>query len=70
MALDLCYVAAGKIDAFTDVRGTMRMTDIAAGKLIIEEAGGIVTDENGESFKVREPIIKQGLRDSIQRTCT
>nr|WP_321498597.1 bifunctional fructose-bisphosphatase/inositol-phosphate phosphatase [uncultured Methanolobus sp.] len=59
VALDLCYVAAGKIDAFTDVRGTMRMTDIAAGKLIIEEAGGIVTDENGESLKLENQLLSR-----------
>jgi myo-inositol-1(or 4)-monophosphatase len=57
VALELCYVAAGKMDAFADVRGTMRMTDIAAGKLIIEEAGGIVTSGCGESLKLEDKVI-------------
>jgi myo-inositol-1(or 4)-monophosphatase len=59
VALELCYVAAGKIDAFTDVRGTMRMTDIAAGKLIIEEAGGIVTDGDGDSLKLENQLLSR-----------
>lgn len=59
VALELCYVAAGKIDAFADVRGTMRMTDIAAGKLIIEEAEGIVTDGNGDSLKLENQLLSR-----------
>ena len=47
-ALELCYVASGIFDAFIDMRGMLRVTDIAAGKLIVEEAGGIVTDGKGE----------------------
>jgi len=46
-ALELCYVASKKTDAFIDARGRLRVTDVAAGKLIVEEAGGIVTDDFG-----------------------
>lgn len=46
-ALELCYIAQGIFDAFIDMRGMLRVTDIAAGKLIVEEAGGIITDGNG-----------------------
>lgn len=46
-ALELCYVASGIFDAFIDMRGMLRVTDIAAGKLIVEEAGGRVTDGKG-----------------------
>lgn len=46
-ALELCYVASGVFDAFIDMRGMLRVTDIAAGKLIVEEAGGRVTDGAG-----------------------
>jgi len=47
-ALELCYVANGLTDAFVDVRGKLRTTDVAAGFLILKEAGGIVTTpENG-----------------------
>jgi len=47
-ALELCYVAQGIFDAFIDTRGMLRVTDMAAGKLIVEEAGGKVTGERGK----------------------
>ncbi len=47
-ALELCYVADGKTDAFVDLRGKLRTTDVAAGFLILKEAGGtITTPDNG-----------------------
>ncbi|MGZ7118011.1 MAG: inositol monophosphatase family protein, partial [Methanobacterium sp.] len=49
--IELCYVAHGTYDAFLDIRGNVRIVDIAAAKLIIEESGGIMTDENGEKLK-------------------
>ncbi|MGQ9679716.1 MAG: inositol monophosphatase family protein [Candidatus Bathyarchaeia archaeon] len=39
-ALALCLVASGVVDAHIDVRGTLRATDIAAGLMILKEAGG------------------------------
>jgi len=45
-ALDLCYVAAGRFDGFWE--SGLHAWDIAAGKLIVEEAGGRVTDYRGE----------------------
>jgi myo-inositol-1(or 4)-monophosphatase len=46
-ALELCYVADGSTDAFVDLRGKLRTTDVAAAFLIIKEAGGTVsTPEN------------------------
>jgi len=47
-ALELCYIASGIFDAFIDMRSMLRVTDIAAGKLIVEEAGGRVTDGKGK----------------------
>jgi myo-inositol-1(or 4)-monophosphatase len=49
-ALELCYVGCGRIDGFIDVRGTLRVTDAAAGILICEEAGGQVTDLEGNDL--------------------
>lgn len=46
-ALELCYVACGRLEAFLDLRGTLRITDAAAAILILEEAGGIVTLPEG-----------------------
>jgi len=45
VAIELCYVANGTYDAFLDIRGNMRVMDIAAAKLIIEESHGLVTDD-------------------------
>jgi myo-inositol-1(or 4)-monophosphatase len=46
-ALDLAYVAAGRLDGFFE-KG-LRPWDIAAGALLISEAGGIIADFTGES---------------------
>jgi myo-inositol-1(or 4)-monophosphatase len=45
-ALDLCYVAAGRYDGFYEFN--LNIWDIAAGALIVEEAGGIVDDVTGK----------------------
>jgi myo-inositol-1(or 4)-monophosphatase len=47
-ALDLCYVAAGRMDGFWD-RG-LKPWDTAAGALVVAEAGGRVTAMDGGSF--------------------
>jgi myo-inositol-1(or 4)-monophosphatase len=45
-ALDLCYLAAGRVDAYYE-RG-LNPWDWAAGRLIVEEAGGVVADLDGD----------------------
>jgi myo-inositol-1(or 4)-monophosphatase len=50
-ALELCYIGCGRIDGFIDLRGTLRVTDAAAGMLVCAEAGGIVTDLNGNPIR-------------------
>jgi myo-inositol-1(or 4)-monophosphatase len=47
-AYDLCQVAAGGLDAFIDVRDQLTPENFMAAALMIQEAGGIVTDERGE----------------------
>lgn len=44
-AIDLAYVAAGRFDGFWEI--SIYNWDIAAGSLLVEEAGGIVTDSRG-----------------------
>ena len=44
-ALDLCYVAAGRLDAFWETG--LAKWDLAAGALIIREAGGIISGLDG-----------------------
>ena len=59
-ALDLCYVAAGKLDGYYE-RGIWAW-DIAAGSLILEEAGGNVTDYRGGELDLedREIVASNG----------
>jgi len=54
-ALDLCYVACGRFDGFWEL--TLHPWDVAAGKLIIEEAGGCVTNIKGEPCTHYDPAI-------------
>jgi myo-inositol-1(or 4)-monophosphatase len=49
-ALNLCYVAAGRMDAFWST--SLKPWDMAAGVLILREAGGRVTAINGGRFNV------------------
>ena len=44
-ALDFCYIASGRIDGYFE--RILKPWDIAAGSLILEEAGGIITDYFG-----------------------
>jgi myo-inositol-1(or 4)-monophosphatase len=46
-SLDLAYVAAGRLDGFWEFG--LSPWDIAAGTLMIQEAGGFVTDLDGNS---------------------
>jgi myo-inositol-1(or 4)-monophosphatase len=59
-ALDLCYVAAGRLDGYYE-RGIWAW-DIAAGSLILEEAGGKVTDYRGGELDLegREIVASNG----------
>jgi myo-inositol-1(or 4)-monophosphatase len=47
-ALDLCYVAAGRLDAFWEAH--LQPWDSAAGALIVQGAGGQVTNYSGDPF--------------------
>jgi myo-inositol-1(or 4)-monophosphatase len=47
-ALDLCYVAAGRFEAFWEQH--LKPWDVAAGALIVEEAAGRVTGMDGGPF--------------------
>jgi myo-inositol-1(or 4)-monophosphatase len=47
-AIDLCYVAAGRLDGFWEQQ--LKPWDVAAGALIVEEAGGRMTGMDGTPF--------------------
>ena len=67
-ALDLCYVACGRLDGFWEFN--LNPWDTAAGVLIVEEAGGKVTNFSGGAFELhsRETLASNGLiHDALMR---
>lgn len=54
-AIDLCWVAAGRFDGFYEHK--LQAWDSAAGYLIVEEAGGKVTDMEGNPYNPYQPGI-------------
>ena len=57
-AIDLCYVAAGRMDGFWE--SDLKPWDIAAGALIVAEAGGRVTNLDGRRVRIAR---RRGARD-------
>ena len=59
-AIDLCYVAAGRYDGFWELN--LFPWDVAAGFLILEQAGGRVSDFRGRPFDVylKEIVASNG----------
>jgi myo-inositol-1(or 4)-monophosphatase len=60
-ALDLAFIACGRLEAFWEFN--LNPWDTAAGVLLVEEAGGKVTDFAGEPFRLdsRETLASNGL---------
>ncbi|MFO0705794.1 MAG: inositol monophosphatase family protein [Nitrospira sp.] len=60
-ALDLCYVAAGRFDGFWEVK--LNPWDMAAGSVILREAGGAITNFRGEAHSLykKELVASNGL---------
>ena len=54
-ALDLSYIAAGRFDGYWAVG--LSPWDIAAGVILVREAGGFVTEENGRSIRLDSPTV-------------
>ena len=63
-ALDLAYVAAGRIDAYWEAG--LKSWDIAAGVLLVQEAGGMATGLNGESIDLEKGDVLVG-NDAMHR---
>jgi myo-inositol-1(or 4)-monophosphatase len=60
-ALDLCYAALGRVDGFWEM--DLHPWDTAAGWVILEEAGGKVTDFGGGNFSIygKQILASNGL---------
>jgi myo-inositol-1(or 4)-monophosphatase len=54
-SLNLCYVASGRLDGY--FASTAQSWDVAAGVLIVREAGGIVTGLDGSGFCLERPAL-------------
>jgi myo-inositol-1(or 4)-monophosphatase len=57
-ALDLCYVAAGRVDGFWEMG--LKKWDVAAGALIIREAGGRISDFAGTDAYLESGSVVAG----------
>lgn len=55
LSLELCCVASGRIDGHIDVGS--KPWDLAAGVLIVQEAGGRVTNFKGEKYTIQDQYI-------------
>jgi myo-inositol-1(or 4)-monophosphatase len=65
-AIDLCWVAAGRFDGFYE--HNLKAWDSAAGFLIVEEAGGKLTDFSGNHYSPYQPNIlatNGGIHDDL-----
>ena len=60
-ALDLCYVACGRMDAFWEF--SLSPWDVAAGMLLVSEAGGRVTDMRGGTYRMSSDtmVVSNGV---------
>ncbi|MDR4496203.1 MAG: inositol monophosphatase family protein [Nitrospirales bacterium] len=70
-AIDLCYIACGRFDGFWELQ--LNPWDTAAGKVIVEEAGGKVTNYAGEPYSIygqtiiaSNGLIHQEMIDVLQ----
>ncbi len=71
-ALDLAYLAAGRVDGFWEIG--LKAWDIAAGALLITEAGGMVSDFRGEDNHLFNgnvvggvPLVYPFLLEQVQK---
>lgn len=54
-ALDICYVACGRVDGFWEL--ALNSWDVAAGVLIVREAGGTVTGAASAPYRLDDPVL-------------
>jgi myo-inositol-1(or 4)-monophosphatase len=64
-ALNLCYVAVGRFDAFW--AESTKAWDVAAGSLLVEEAGGVVTHVGGGPLSLAKPHPAASANPALHR---
>jgi myo-inositol-1(or 4)-monophosphatase len=62
-ALDMCYVASGRLDAYWEL--SIHLWDIAAAALILQEAGGVVSDIHGRPDFMTPPYALIGSTPGV-----
>ena len=69
-ALDLAHVACGRLDGFWEFK--LKSWDVAAGMLLIQEAGGVITDISGKDLLLNQPnplAAPAALHDQMLSIC-
>ncbi len=72
-ALEMAMFSKGLLDIFIDLRGKIRIQDIAAGYLIVKEAGGLLLNENLEpldsdlSYKTRLSFVASANKKMLEQ---
>ena len=64
-ALDFAFVAAGRYEAFWEYQ--LAPWDVAAGILLVREAGGIVVDHRGTTFRTGGPVVVAGAEVVVRQ---
>lgn len=65
-AIDACYIAAGRADIYFEC--CLGAWDVAASSLIVEEAGGRITDWNGEKIRLGSELINVAVSNGKLHT--
>jgi len=72
-ALDIAYLAAGRFDGFWELK--LKPWDTAAGCLMVEEAGGVISDIAGQKWHLQSPnllasnaLIQDQMMDVFRQT--
>jgi myo-inositol-1(or 4)-monophosphatase len=64
-ALNLCYVASGRLDSYWAT--SVKKWDVAAGLLLVHEAGGCVSDLQGGPVNIDRPKFVVSGTESLQQ---
>ncbi len=71
-ALEMCFLAEGRIDGFVDMRGLLRIVDFAAAYKICLEAGAVFSDDKAKALEPRISLQERfnvvgGANDAIHQ---
>ena len=64
-ALSLCYLAQGRLDAYWAM--CVKIWDVAAGQLIVREAGGVISGPTGGTFDLDDPRFVAAATQPLRR---